>query len=803
MALQGKISAYITGREYRIEWSATQSVADNKSTITCVHKLISDATYALDIGTRPVICKIGDASNETTSPAINTGGGSTITLGTTTHTVTHNSDGTKSVALESTFYIRATLSGVYRESIKASGTISLDAIPRVSVPTVSAASVQMLSTVTISTNRKSASFTHDLSYSLAVSNSLAVRDTIATGVGDSYQWTVPDLVSNIPGNSSVACTITCKTKSGSTVIGTNTVTLTLTIPAKSKPSVSASSVKMGTSVNILTNRKSKGYTHTITYAIGTATGTIGEGVEGDRTWTPPKSLAAYTGNKVSGTCTITCKTYNGSLLVGTDTTQLTLTVPDATVPKLSATSIVLGNPITITTPREADCYEHDISYTLKAYGSSTEVFSEAFDGAVQESYEWTPSLSLLAPKIPSSKKGTITVTCKTRFKGSTTVVGTAATVSFTITVPDNSTTKPKVTMTVSPVSELPSAFEGLYVAGKSSVRVSYAASSDYSTIQSYRTTVNGESGSANPYTSGSLSTSGTVTVTGEVTDAREYSTKKTVDIEVIPYSRPRIIPANGKSGIVCTRCNSDGNADPGGVRLLIQIGRKYDKVVASGTQKNFCKLSYQWKTDAAGDDAYSDPEELLSKDATSDYVSKVISGIVTSNTTAYNIRLIAEDDVGDTDTVTITVPTAFAAWHVPIGGHGFTLGGYHDPAKVDVFDCRFAAEFQGDVSGRVLGMGKLPEIPEDANFDAYKEPGVWAVKANTIAATISNIPEAKAGTLRVWSANGCGSAADTIYIMQEYICYDNSASYRRSIQLSGSDGAWEYMPWKVSTWQTI
>ena len=670
-----------------------------------------------------------------------------------------------------------------------SHTVTLPMIAGASVPTVSDDSVVMKSDVTITTNALSDSLTHDLTYSFGGSTG-----PIATGVGASYKWTVPDLVSKIPGKSSGTCTITCKTKNGSTVIGTETVTLTLTIPAKSQPSASASTVKMGTSVDIYTNRKSTAYTHTLTYTIGSKTDTIREDVEGGRTWTPPKSLAAYTGNKTSAICTITCKTYNGTLLVGTATTQINLTVPDATVPTLSAKSIVLGNPITIYTPREASCYEHWITYTLKADGSSTVVFTKAFEGPVQESYEWTPSLTLLAPKIPSATKGTITITCETRFKDSTTVVGTADQVSFSVTVPDNSTTQPKVTMTVSAVD---TPFSGVFVAGKSKAKVSYDASSDYSTIKSYLTEILNAKSSANPYTSAILTNAGTVEITGKVTDARGYDTTKTASITVIDYSRPKVIHGDGKSSIVCTRCNSDGKADPGGVYLLVQIGRKYSKVVSNGTQKNYCKLSYQWKTDAQADSEYSDPVVLLARTATSDYVSKTLSGIVTSNTTAYNIRLIAEDDVGESDVVVITVPTAFATFHAPAGGHGFTLGGYHDPNKYDVFDCRFDAEFQGNVIGKVLGLGKLPDIPENADFNDYKDFGAWSVPKNATAKTIANCPSGKAGTLRVWSANGKGiTTGDYVYILQEYVCYDNSGTYRRSLQLPDPDSAWEYGEWK-------
>ena len=677
----------------------------------------------------------------------------------------------------------------YTTNIGGSVTVTLPMIASASVPNVSAGSVVMKETVTIYTNRSSSSLTHDLTYSFGGSTG-----TIGTGVGESCKWTVPDLVSKIPGKRSGTCTITCNTKSGSTVIGTKTVTLTLTIPAQSTPSASASTVQMGTSVDIYTNRKSSAYIHKLTYKVGSNSGTIDTGVEGGRKWTPPKNLASYTGNETSAVCTIKCETYNGSLVVGTSTTQIILTVPDATVPTLSANSIVLGKPITINTPREVSCYEHWFTYTLKAEGSSTVVFSKAFEGPIQTSYEWTPSLALLAPKIPSATNGTITLTCETRFKDSSTVVGTSDPISFSITVPDNSTTKPKVTMTATAVD---TPLSGVYVAGKSKVKVSYTASSDYSTIESYYTELLNAKSSANPYTSAVLANAGTVAIIGKVTDARGYVTTKNASIEVIDYRRPRITPGEGKSSIVCTRCNSGGTVDPGGVYLLIQIGRKYSKVVSNGTQKNFCKLSYQWKTDAQDDSAYSDPVVLLARTATSDYVSKTLSGIVTSNTTAYNIRLIAEDDVGETDTVTITVPTAFVTFHAPVGGHGFSLGGYHDPSKVDVFDCRFAAEFQGNVSGRVLGLGALPEIPENADINDYKEFGSFAVRKTLTAATLNNCPSEKAGTLRVWSSNGAGKTSeDYAYIIQEYINYDNSGTWRRCIQIPSAGGVWQYGEWK-------
>lgn len=788
MATSGKINGTaknngvsLSNYEFWADWKRNSySIEDNKSNITVSLKIKrTDNEYgAWNLEVYPsVSLKVNGSAKTPNITFIDTRNYVTCTFATWTGDVTHNDDGTLACPISASFTHYGS------DSLDAgtlSGNAKLDSIPRTSVPTVDKTSVQMGSSVTITTNRKAASLTHTLTYSFG-----GATGTIATNVGASYKWTVPDLAAKISGKTSGSCTITCKTYSGSTHIGSSTVSLTLTVHDKSVPTTSASTVQMGKSVDIYTNRKSTAYTHTLKYTIGSKTDTIRTAVGGCRTWTPPKDLAAYTGNKTSATCTITCQTYNGTALVGTATTTITLTVPNATVPTLSATSANMGSSITISTPRETSAYTHDLTYTF--VGSTGNIST-----GVGTSYAWSIPLSL-ASKIPSDTSGTITVTCTTKFEDGT-VVG-KNTKTFTANVPNNSTTQPKLTMALSCVHDLPSKFAGIYVEGKSKVKVTHTASTDYSTIESYYTTVRSASSISNPYTSSVLTTSGSVSITGKVTDGRGYSTTKTSSITVVPYSRPRIIPGSGQKNIVCKRCNSNGVADAGGAYLLIKIGRKYSKVESDG-QKNFCKLSYRHKTDAQGDSGYSDPITLLEGSATTDYVSVVLSNIVPNNTIAYTIQLIAEDDIGESDVVTVTIPTAFITFHAPEGGHGFTLGGYHDPSKKDVFDCRFNAEFQGNVSGAVLGMGALPVIPVDADYNDYKTYGVYAVTKNATAKTLKNRPCDLAGTLRVWSGNGNGTSAEEwTYIIQEYICYDNSATYRRSMKLESASSSWEIGEW--------
>lgn len=118
-----------------------------------------------------------------------------------------------------------------------------------------------------------------------------------------------------------------------------------TIPRASEPTLSASSVAMGSSVTITTNRKSDSFTHILKYNFGNEAGTIGTGIGASTTWSIPLSLANQIPSATSGTCVITCNTYNGTTLVGTKTVTLTLTVPSTVKPSINSVNISEGNSV--------------------------------------------------------------------------------------------------------------------------------------------------------------------------------------------------------------------------------------------------------------------------------------------------------------------------------------------------------------------------------------------------------------------------------------------------------------------------
>ena len=558
-------------------------------------------------------------------------------------------------------------------------TVTISVYPA-SAPTLSAGSVVMGNALTITTNRKTGNFTHTLKYTLNGSTG-----TIATSVGASYTWTIPDLASKINNATSGKCTITCETYNGSAKVGSATVDVTLSVQATTPVTASSGTVKMGSSVTLSCSRKSSNFTHKLTYSIGGHTGTIGTGVATSTSWTPSKDLASYTSNKASATCTITCTTYNGTAAVGTSTATLTLTVPNATVPTIAVSTVSLGDSLSIELPRETSAYDHEVLITMLKYGTTTVARETSFSSRFTTHVVWSPIPYSMAKYVPTDTKATMTFTCITYFKDSTVEVG-RNTVSVTVTIPDNDTTKPTVSMTLSPSSNLGSTYSGLYIQNKTAVKAAFTGSTSYSTISGYRLTVEGASNTGNPATSNVLTTSGTLTVTGRATDARGYYRETTSSIEVIPYSPPRVIPGSGKSSIICERSNSNGVSSPNGEYLHIVCGRKFSTVTSGGVQKNYCKLEYRVKEASAADfpDKWT---ELISRTSTGNYVEKTVGGIIQSAITTYTVQIRAVDDVGEVTMVSITLSAAGTPLHLGEGGKNVGIGqycDYSDSERVDV-----------------------------------------------------------------------------------------------------------------------
>lgn len=110
--------------------------------------------------------------------------------------------------------------------------MNCSSIPRTSDASLSSGTVALGNNVTINTNRKSTSLTHRVYYSIG-----SIGDTLlASGVGDSYTWTVPKTLANqLPNADSGTVVIKVVTYSASgSAIGTKLLNLKVTVPTTSE-----------------------------------------------------------------------------------------------------------------------------------------------------------------------------------------------------------------------------------------------------------------------------------------------------------------------------------------------------------------------------------------------------------------------------------------------------------------------------------------------------------------------------------------------------------------------------------------
>ena len=149
-------------------------------------------------------------------------------LMTRTKTVTHSSDGSKSVSASASFATDVSLG-----TLTASNSLKLTTIPRASSISANKTSVELGTSVTFTITRASTSFTHTIQ--AGVDGQLSFTD-IATGVTTSKAWTLPtSWAQYFPSGQKLRVRVL--TYSGSTLIGTKEMTsLTVTAPSSMAPS---------------------------------------------------------------------------------------------------------------------------------------------------------------------------------------------------------------------------------------------------------------------------------------------------------------------------------------------------------------------------------------------------------------------------------------------------------------------------------------------------------------------------------------------------------------------------------------
>lgn len=225
--------------QYRIRMVVTESDVNinnntSKVNVTAYIDKLKGTGYFSNDG-KPWNIKIDGSTVASGNKTYNFRNYTTLTLGSGSKTITHNSDGSKSVAVSAYFN-----SSPYLGSATVSATFILTTIARASSISSITGGSELNQSVTVNISRKSNSFTHKVEYSYAGSSYI----TASTNAGTSCSFTPSiSLASYVPNSTSGTLTVRVTTYNGSTQIGSAvTATKTLSVPSSVVPTMDTPSV---------------------------------------------------------------------------------------------------------------------------------------------------------------------------------------------------------------------------------------------------------------------------------------------------------------------------------------------------------------------------------------------------------------------------------------------------------------------------------------------------------------------------------------------------------------------------------
>lgn len=232
----GSVSKNSSYYKYYIDVSETNiDTANNTSVVTATLKIYTNysSTLAVRYASATHTITIDGTDYTITTGEYTLGSYKTVTLGSASKTVTHNTDGSKTVSISATSSDLAQGNGWGPYSGSASGQVTLTNIPRAS--SVTCADGNIGSSTTININRASSNFMHTIKYSFGTLSGTIITKTSETSIG----WTIPtSFYAQIPNSTNGKGTITCETYNGDTLIGTKTCTFNAFV-INSNPSITA------------------------------------------------------------------------------------------------------------------------------------------------------------------------------------------------------------------------------------------------------------------------------------------------------------------------------------------------------------------------------------------------------------------------------------------------------------------------------------------------------------------------------------------------------------------------------------
>ena len=415
-------------------------------------------------------------------------------------------------------------------------------------------------------------------------------------------------------------------------------------------------------------------------------------------WTPAVSITKTITHNNDGTKAITISASGSIPNTTLSSTTCSGSVTLSTIPRAStitaAHAVTLGSRCKIVWTPASSSFYYKVNFAIGTWSYTT----EAFNPGVTSAYTYTgyPIPMDVATNFPNATSGTMTATLYTYSDSGTTQVGSASSKSFTVTLPENETTKPSITMTLSPVTPYEK-FKSLYLQGISRVKASFGGEGKYgASIVAY--SLQAEGGRyVEPYESNILTQSGESTITGFVSDSRWFGNNTSQKINVIAYETPYISPSSANNKVICERCTEDGTANDSGTYLHVKGKRNYTKINTNGIT-NTCSVRCRYKPEggAWSHDSGKGVGVLLYTNTSTDDFDVVVEGIYLDPKLTYVVDLNITDDISIPSGIEFNIPSEDVTFHLRDGGGGAAFGKYANTK--DLFECVWEAKFHNGVS---------------------------------------------------------------------------------------------------------
>lgn len=206
-----------------------------------------------------------------------------------------------------------------------------------------------------------------------------------------------------------------------------------------------------------------------------------------------------------------------------------VTIPRASAPTLSASTVNYGGSVTINTNRLSTDFTHNM---WASFSGEAVVIGSSYT----TSATWTVPLTMMN-KIPNATSSFCTIYVDTYSGG--TFIGTK-TVVLNTTVPSNIVPTISTKTHAEAVDEL---FENIggYVQSLSKIRATLGGAGSYgSTITGYEITIDGKTYGGSDVTSNVITSSGSSTITYKITDSRGRTATGTNAITILAYAQPNL-----------------------------------------------------------------------------------------------------------------------------------------------------------------------------------------------------------------------------------------------------------------------